>query len=75
MPAADFPHSPDLLVTLDAGSPDRLGSLADRIGRAGRTVVIDHHASGVAYGDLRLVDDGAAATVVLVAELLDRLVL
>ncbi|MBC7372697.1 MAG: bifunctional oligoribonuclease/PAP phosphatase NrnA [Frankiales bacterium] len=73
VPAADFPHSPDLLVTLDSGSPDRLGSLADRIGRAGRTVVIDHHANGVAYGDLRLVDDGAAATVVLVAELLDRL--
>ena len=70
---ADFPPAPELLVTLDTGSPDRLGSLADRVERAGCTVVIDHHANGVAYGDLRLVDDRAAATVVLVAELLDRL--
>jgi len=68
-----FPAAPELLVTLDTGSPDRLGSLADRVERAGCTVVVDHHASGVPYGDLRLVDDGAAATVVLVAGLLDRL--
>jgi len=70
---SQFPEAPELLVTLDTGSPDRLGSLADRVERAGCTVVVDHHASGVAYGDLRLVDVGAAATVVLVAGLLDRL--
>lgn len=73
VPPADFPVAPPLLITLDSGSPDRLGSLADRLGTAGCTVVLDHHANGVPYGDLRLVDDGAAATVVLVAELLDRL--
>ncbi|MCW2814006.1 MAG: Phosphoesterase RecJ domain protein [Nocardioides sp.] len=70
---ADFPQAPELLVTLDTGSLERLGSLADRVDRAGCTVVVDHHANGVPYGDLRLVDDGAAATVVLVADLLDRL--
>jgi len=73
VPPAEFPVAPELLVTLDTGSPDRLGSLADRLDTAGCTVVVDHHANGVAYGDLRLVDDGAAATVVLVAGLLDRL--
>ena len=73
VPPADFPAAPELLVTLDTGSPDRLGSLADRLDTARCTVVVDHQANGVTYGDLRLVDDGAAATVVLVAELLDRL--
>lgn len=73
VPPERFPEAPELLVTLDTGSPDRLGTLGDRVARAGTTVVVDHHANGVPYGDLRLVDDGAAATVVLVAELLDRL--
>ena len=73
VPPAQFPVAPELLITLDTGSPDRLGSLADRLERAELTVVVDHHANGVPYGDLRLVDDGAAATVVLVAGLLDRL--
>lgn len=73
VPPSCFPYAPELLVTLDTGSRDRLGSLADRVDRAGCTVVVDHHRNGVPYGDLRLVDDGAAATVVLVAGLLDRL--
>jgi len=72
-PPSEFPVAPPLLVTLDTASPDRLGTLADRLGTAGCTVVVDHHASCTPYGDLRLVDDRAAATVVLVAELLDRL--
>ena len=73
VPPEQFPVAPELLVTLDTGSADRLGSLADRVGTAGCTIVIDHHATGATYGDLRLVDDRSAATVVLVAELLDRL--
>lgn len=68
-----FPFAPEVLVTLDTSSVDRLGSLGDRVERAGCTVVIDHHASGVPYGDLRLVDASSAATVVLVAELIERL--
>lgn len=73
VPPAQFPEAPELLVTLDTGSPDRLGSLADRLDRAGCTVVVDHHTNGVPYGDVRLVDTTAAATVVLVTGLLDRL--
>ena len=72
-PPSQFPAAPTVLVTLDTASPDRLGKLADRLGTAGCTVVVDHHARGTPYGDLRLIDDRAAATVVLVAELLDRL--
>jgi phosphoesterase RecJ-like protein len=69
----DFPATPPVFVTLDTGSPDRLGSLADRVDSAGCTLVVDHHASNTRYGGLHLVDDGAAATAVLVADLLDRL--
>ena len=71
-PAA-FPAAPPLFITFDTGSADRLGTLADRVGTAGCCVVIDHHASNTRYGGLHLVDTCAAATAVLVAELLDRL--
>ncbi|MDP9240876.1 MAG: bifunctional oligoribonuclease/PAP phosphatase NrnA [Actinomycetota bacterium] len=71
--AADAPARPDVLVTFDTGSLDRLGELAGRVESAGRVIVIDHHASNTAYGDIHLIDPSAAATAVLVAELLDRL--
>jgi phosphoesterase RecJ-like protein len=73
VPPARFPAAPELLVTLDSGSPDRLGSLADRLRTAGCSVVLDHHASNTRYGTVNVVDEQAAATAVLVAELLDRL--
>ena len=69
----DFPEAPELLVTLDCAHPRRLGSLQSRLATAGCTVVVDHHATSTRYGDLNLVDEEAAATVVLVAELLNRL--
>lgn len=70
---ADFPAAPDLFVTFDTGSADRLGSLADRVTAAACCLVVDHHASNTRYGGLHLVDPASAATAVLVAELLDRL--
>jgi phosphoesterase RecJ-like protein len=73
VPAPRFPAAPALLVTLDTGSPDRLGSLVDRTRTAGCCIVVDHHPSNTRFGTLHLVDGTAAATAVLVAELLDRL--
>ena len=73
VPAQDVPAAPGLLVTLDSGSVDRLGTLADRVDAAGEVLVVDHHTSNTAYGSVHLVDRGAAATAVVVAELLDRL--
>jgi len=73
VPAEDVPSAPGLLVTLDSGSVDRLGTLADRVDAAGQVLVVDHHASNTGYGTAQLVDPGAAATAVVVAELLDRL--
>ena len=73
VPAHEVPEAPALLVTLDTGSQDRLGVLADRVGAAGQVLVVDHHTSNTRYGSVHLVDEGAAATAVVVAELLDRL--
>ncbi|WP_203937038.1 DHH family phosphoesterase [Spirilliplanes yamanashiensis] len=64
---------PDLLVTLDAASPSRLGALAGRFATARASVVLDHHASNPGFGTVSLVDPDAAATSVLVEELLARL--
>lgn len=73
VPAQQVPAAPALLVTLDTGSEDRLGVLADRVPRAGAVLVIDHHPSNTRYGTAHLVDDDAAATALVVAELLERL--
>ena len=73
VPAAELPAAPALLVTFDTGSVDRLGSLADRVGAAAAVLVIDHHASNTRYGTSHLVDTAAAATAVVVAELVQRL--
>jgi phosphoesterase RecJ-like protein len=73
VPPSAFPAAPELLLVFDCGSPDRLGSLADRLRTSSCSVVIDHHASNTCFGMLNLVDDSAAATAVLVAELVDRL--
>ena len=73
VPPSEFPTSPELFVTLDTGSTDRLGTLADRVATAGCCVVVDHHASNTRFGGLNLVDVSAAATAVLVADLLERM--
>jgi phosphoesterase RecJ-like protein len=73
VPASDFPLAPALLVTFDTGSVDRLGSLADRVDTAGAVLVVDHHASNTRFGSVNVIDEGAAATAVVVVELLDAL--
>lgn len=70
--ADDFPPAPDVLVVLDCAAPTRLGRLERAVHQAGAVVVVDHHANGTAFGDVRLVDAGAAATAVLVEELIRR---
>jgi phosphoesterase RecJ-like protein len=67
------PAAPALLVTLDTGSADRLGSLAPLVDTAAEVLVVDHHASNTRFGTLHLVDAAAAATAVLVEELVRRL--
>ncbi|WP_324273858.1 DHH family phosphoesterase [Blastococcus brunescens] len=73
VPSSAVPSSPDVFVSLDAASPGRLGELAVLLDAAGTSVVVDHHASNPGFGDVRLIDGGAPATVTLVAGLLDEL--
>jgi phosphoesterase RecJ-like protein len=73
VPSSAVPSSPHVFVSLDAASPGRLGELAVLLHDAGTSVVVDHHASNPGFGDVRLVDPDAPATVALVAGLLDEL--
>lgn len=61
-----------LIVTADAASPDRLGTAASYLEDV-RSIVLDHHAVGEPFGDVRLVVPGAAATTQIAAALLDGL--
>ncbi|GAY09414.1 bifunctional oligoribonuclease/PAP phosphatase NrnA [Pseudonocardia sp. N23] len=64
------PAAPELLVMCDTAAPERLGSLADRLVTARSSLLIDHHASNPGFGDVRILDPSAEATVVLVHRLL-----
>jgi phosphoesterase RecJ-like protein len=69
----DFPEAPELMVTFDCGSPQRLGDLAVAAEAAAELLVIDHHASNECFGSINLVDPSAAATAVMVRRLAERL--
>jgi phosphoesterase RecJ-like protein len=66
---ADFPAAPDVMITFDCGSLDRLGELAIPAQAAGELIVLDHHISNECYGSVNLVDADAAATTVVVRHL------
>lgn len=68
-----FPAQPAVMVAFDTGAAERLGSLRSAADNADTLIVIDHHASGEPFGDIRLVDGSLAATAVLVDELIRRL--
>ena len=70
-PPDAYPHRPELMVTFDAGSIDRLGVLAGHASRADQLIVIDHHASNPQFGTVNLIDPAAAATAMLVLNLVD----
>ena len=69
----DFPAAPEVMLTFDCGSLDRLGELARAANAARELVVVDHHASNDRYGTINVIDTSAAATAVLVRELAGRL--
>lgn len=73
VPAHEAHADPDLVVVFDVAAESRMGALADRLERATTSVVLDHHATNTGFGDVRLVNPRAAATSVVVEELLDQL--
>ncbi len=62
---------PDLVVTVDIPSVNRLGVLRGLVGHGREVLVIDHHASNRLFGTANYVDASADSTTMLVAELLD----
>lgn len=72
-PPGRFPKSPDVMVTFDCGSVQRLGDLAWPAKAARQLVVLDHHASNDRFGSINVVDTDAAATAVVVRELARRI--
>ena len=69
----EFPDSPEVMLTFDCGSLDRLCELGRSAAAARELVVVDHHASNDRYGTVNVIDTEAAATAVLVRELARRL--
>ncbi|TQK31619.1 bifunctional oligoribonuclease/PAP phosphatase NrnA [Arthrobacter sp. SLBN-53] len=71
VPPAQVRRDPDLVVTVDIPSVNRLGSLSELAEGARAVLVIDHHASNTLFGTTNFVDPKADSTTMLVAELLD----
>ncbi len=73
VPPAQFPQNPDVMITFDCGSLARLGDLQGPALAARELIVIDHHISNDRYGSINVIDDRAAASGVVVRELVRTL--
>jgi bifunctional oligoribonuclease and PAP phosphatase NrnA len=68
--AADFPRDPEIMVTCDCASADRLGRLQASVDRAGEVIWIDHHRSNDGLGTIPLIDPDASSTCEMVYRLI-----
>lgn len=67
----DVPEEVDVAVVVDTGVPHRVGSALPIAQRAKTLIVVDHHLSQDAdFGDIKVVDAGAAAAAQIVHQLL-----
>jgi phosphoesterase RecJ-like protein len=71
--ARDFPREPDVMVTCDTASMDRLGSLAGCAVRSRTLIWLDHHASNSGLGTISLVDPTATSTAEIAFRLIQAL--
>jgi phosphoesterase RecJ-like protein len=62
-----------LLLAVDCGSAARIAAPAGVRERASLVVDLDHHHDNTRFGDINIVDDGAACSAMMVRELLRRL--
>jgi phosphoesterase RecJ-like protein len=69
----DVPERPEVMVTCDCASFDRLGPLGPRAEHAGELIWIDHHRSNDGRGTVRLVDPEASSTCEIVVRLIDAI--
>lgn len=69
----ELPAAVDVVIACDTAAASRLGTARHVLDRAGTVVVVDHHAVGDGFGDLRIVDESASCTGVLALRLIDAL--
>ena len=69
-PAGEVPAHPRLVATFDCGAMGRLGNLAPVAAAADELIVVDHHVSNERYGTINVIDPHAAASGVVVRELI-----
>jgi phosphoesterase RecJ-like protein len=63
----------DVVMSMDASSPDRIGRVLPVARAAATFIAVDHHASFVPFADLNLCDDQQPATGMLALDLVDAL--
>lgn len=73
VPPSEFPKAPDVFVTCDTASLDRLGALIGRVSKAREVIWIDHHRSNDGLGTVPLIDPDACSTAELVVRLIDAM--
>ena len=69
-PPAEVPEAPELMVTFDCGSFERLGTLEPNGRSAKQLVVVDHHVSNDSFGTINLVDPTTAASAMVTYKLI-----
>jgi phosphoesterase RecJ-like protein len=69
VPPAEFPEAPEVMVTCDTASMDRLGVLKAAATAATELIWIDHHASNDGVGTIPVIDPTASSTCELVYRL------
>jgi bifunctional oligoribonuclease and PAP phosphatase NrnA len=73
VPPSAFPEAPQVMVTCDCASFDRLVMLGHAATNARELIWIDHHRSNDGYGTIRLVDPDASSTCELIGRLVDAI--
>jgi phosphoesterase RecJ-like protein len=68
-----FPSSPDVMVTCDCASWDRLVNLTNAAASARELIWIDHHRSNDGRGTIRVVDPAASSTCELVFRIVEAI--
>ncbi len=68
--ASEFPREPEVMVTCDCASADRLGRLQASADRAKELIWIDHHRSNDGLGTIPLIDPDASSTCEMVVRLI-----
>lgn len=63
----------DTFISVDASTPDRLGTVLDVAPKPYRFIVIDHHVTNLGFGDVNWVSPGDAATCQMLLRLADAL--